>query len=274
MRKIFALPLAAIAAVGFVACDTDSTGLAPEGPNFELVDKDLRVHEDSVNAHVYGSFALQFTEVVGTPGGWGAIIDGPGNFPGHPKNAGWCYDGAWENPRGKLTSGSLDKPHPHCVGETEGSQEEVIVRVVLEPISARYETFGTAGQRLALGSHTSNCSESDAAGLCAFLTGNEKHSRGVGIVVAYAIDLATLGAANRRVGKLTFNLNQYHDNETNHFDQDCTIGVDETAPRCLEPTITATYEPLAEGGVGVLTENVTGFLYWSSATAPFNYGSD
>jgi hypothetical protein len=211
-------------------------------------------------------------EIVGTPGGWGAILDGPGNFPGHPNNAGWCYDGAWENPRGKLTSGSLDKPHPHCVGETGGSQEEVIVRVVLEPISARYETFGTDGQRLALGKHTSNCDEEDPDGLCAFLTGNEKHSRGVGIVVGYAIDLATLGTTNRRVGMLTFNLNQYHNNNVNHFDTDCVIGEEETAPRCLKPTITATYAPLDEGGVGTVTEDVTGFLYWSPATVPFNYG--
>jgi hypothetical protein len=272
-KTILALPVAALVALGSVACSDAPTGLAPEGPNRELVDAGQRIAAADVNAHVYGSFALQFTEVVGTPGGWGVIRTGPANFPGNPKNAGTCDDGLWINKNGQRTSGSLEKPHPHCVGETEGDQQNVTVHVVLEPISGRYETFGTAGERLALGNSTDNCEESDPDGLCAFLTGNEKHSRGVGVIVAYAIDASTLQTTKRRVGTLTFDLAQYHDANVNHFDTDCTIGEDETAPRCLEPTITATYTPLATGGVGAVRHGVPGFLYWSPATAPFNYGS-
>jgi hypothetical protein len=265
-KTILALPVAALVALGSVACSDAPTGLAPEGPNRELVDAGQRIAAADVNAHVYGSFALQFTEVVGTPGGWGVIRTGPANFPGNPKNAGTCDDGLWINKNGQRTSGSLEKPHPHCVGETEGGQQNVTVHVVLEPVSAQYRTFGGAGKELRLGREGTDW-------VSASLTGGGDHSRGEGIVVAYAIDASTLGTTNRRVGTLTFDMAQYHKNNEDYFETGCRVGEDATAPQCLDLVITATYAPLAVGGVGVVTENVTGFLYWSPATAPFNYGS-
>jgi hypothetical protein len=271
-KKWIALPVAAVVAVGLVACGEEPTALAPMGPNDELVNVDERIAAADVNAHVYGSFALSFTEVVGGSGGeggWQVITEGPANFPGNAKNAGTCDDGLWINKQGKRTSGSLDKPHPHCVEWVEGDEgQEVTVHVVLEPISAHYRTFGGAGQELRLGREGTDW-------ISASLTGGGDHSRGEGIVVGYAIDASTLGDANRRVGTLTFDLAQYHQNDVDYFETDCTIGEDETAPRCLDLVINAVYAPLdAPDGVGELTENVTGFLYWSPATAPFNYGDN
>jgi hypothetical protein len=266
MKKLLVLPFAAV--VAFAACG-EQEPFGPERPQFELVNEDERIAAADVNAHVYGSFALQFTETVGAPASWGVIRSGPANFPGNPKNAGTCDNGLWINAQGKRTSGSMDRPHPHCVGEIEGDEQQVTVHVVLEPISAQYRTFGSAGKELRLGKEGSDW-------LSASLTGGGDHSRGEGIVVAYAIDASTLGTTNRRVGTLTFNLDQYHKNNIDYFETDCTVGEDETAPRCLDLLITATYAPLAVGGVGQATEeggSVTGFLYWSPATAPFNYGS-
>jgi hypothetical protein len=273
MKKWIALPVAAVVAVGLVACGEEPTALAPMGPNSELVNPDNRIAAEDVNAHVYGSFALSFTEVVGGSGGeggWQVITEGPANFPGNAKNAGTCDDGLWINKQGKRTSGSLDKPHPHCVEWVEGDDgEEVTVHVVLEPISALYSPTGSsAGEQLVLGTH-------DDGQFRAFLTGSGTHSRGEGIVVGYAIDASTLGTTNRRVGTLTFDLAQYHQNNVNYFETDCTIDDVPDAPRCLDLVITAVYEPLeGDAGVGEVTGAVTGFLYWSEASAPFNYDAD
>lgn len=257
MKKLAFVSLAALVAYG-TACDHADTVAGPEGPQLELTDADLRLDAGDVNAHVYGTFAITFEGST-----TGVITTGTANFPGNPKNAGECDDGLWINPRGKRTSGSLENPHPHCVGE--GSET---VQVVLEPISAMYSTFGQAGQRLDL----ADPSEEEQV---AHLTGGGDHSRGEGTVVAYAIDASTLGDTNDRVGTLTFEMDQYHANNTDYFAEDCDLGDSETAPRCLDLIISADYAPLPDpDGVGEATDDVQGFLYWSDATEPFNYDSD
>jgi hypothetical protein len=264
MRKLFAVPVAMLAAAGLAACSESPTESFT--PQFELVDPSQRIAVADVNAHVYGSFALSFDVTTGSSGGWGVIRSGPANFPGNPKNAGMCDDGLWINPQGKRTSGSMDKPHPHCVGETEGDLETTTVHVVLEPISAEFTTSEdrTSGQtwqrELKLGS-----------GLGAKVAGNGVKTEAAGSVEAFAINASTLGTTNVRVGILTFDLAQFASEVTNYFDTDCTIADVDDAPRCLDLVITATYAPLAVGGVGVVNNNVTGFLYWSPATSPFNY---
>jgi hypothetical protein len=283
MRKIFALPLAAIVAVGFVACDSNPAGLAPEGPNLELVDLDQRIDADDVNAHVYGSFALSFDEEG--PGGIGPIKSGPANFPGNPKNAGTCDDGLWINAQGKRTSGSLERPHPHCVGETEGGT--VTVWVVLEPISAINDRIGQDNENLQLAADRPD-------GDVRAVRGNPPPApppvgtEGRGIIEAYAIDAATIGSGNpKRVGVLTIDLAQYDHNSTNYFLEDCSLTVSETYFRCLNTPIVADYMPLdGDDGVGYPISladwdeqadgayPVTGFLYWTYSAEglpPFNY---
>ena len=264
MKKF--LPILALA---LGACSEAGEKVA--GPQFELVDESIRIDADDVNAHVYGSFALNFTETVGTPGGWGVITTGPANFPGNPKNAGTCDNGLWINAQGKRTAGSLNKPHPHCVGQTVGTEEEVPIVVVLEPISARFftsedRTSGQTWQReLWLGTD-----------LGAKVIGNGAKTEASGTVIAYAIDAATLNGINRRVGMLEFDMVEFNSNDTNHFEADCTLDDVANGPRCLNVVLTAKYTPLpsAEGGIGEVTENVTGFLYWSPALLPYNYGSN
>lgn len=256
MKKLALASLAALVAYG-TACSDAGTVAGPEGPQFELTNPDDRLAAEAVNAHVYGTFSITFE----ASGGTGAITSGPANFPGNPKNAGECDDGLWINARGKRTSGSLENPHPHCVGETSES-----VQVVLEPISAEYGTFGRGGQELVF---------SDDEELRVHLTGGGDHMRGDGVVEAYAILASTLGDTNERVGILTFDLDQYHSNNTDYFADDCALDDSETAPQCLDLIISADYAPLSDpDGVGEATDDVQGFLYWSDASEPFNYDGD
>jgi hypothetical protein len=277
MKKIIALPMAALLAAAMVACtDSNPAGLAPEGPSFELIDKEQRVDADDVNAHVYGSFTLSFT--VDGPGGIGPITSGPANFPGNAKNAGTCDNGLWINPQNKRTSGNLERPHPHCVGETEGS---VTVKVVLEPISAINDNIGAGNEFLQL------ADDRPKGDVRVRGAGEGQTSEGRGIIEAYAIDASTIGSNPRRVGVLTIDLGQYTTEKTNYFLDDCSLTVDETYFRCLNKVIVADYRPLAgDDGVGdpfVFADwdedvqgayPLTGFLYWAYSAdglAPFNY---
>jgi hypothetical protein len=286
MKKIFALPLAAVVAAGFVACDTDSTLLAPEGPNRELVNEDLRIDAKDVNAWVYGSFSITFE---GQPGVLGGGVEA--NFPGKGKSgSGTCgeendegvNDGVWYNPQGRRTSGSASAPHPHCVGSGGGS-----VSVVLEPISVyNGGTFGTASEYLQFARENPDGR--------VHITGSDgqpdkQGTQAQGVIRAYAILAETLGAENTRVGILTIDLEQYKStgsSSVNYFTTGCNMGLPNTADLpCLDKVIRANYEPwgpnaegrtitFIEGVTDLESYPVTGYLYWhrlGADRAPYNY---
>jgi hypothetical protein len=239
-----------------LACTPDLA----EPPSFELVDETLRLDAKLVNAHTYGSFALTFEG-----GGPSAILTGPANFPGNPPGGpGTCENGLWINSKGKPTAGTLASPHPHCTTATSA------MRVVLEPISSQVRDPKQA------------C---DVGGLCNFVLFHEGFkaddigvaatssikgeggvTNGTGTIVAYAIDASTLHGSSVRVGTLSIDLAQY-DAREDLFGK-CDMGLESVG--CLPVLVRAYYKPLEVGGVGTGQE-VTGFLWWSPATAPYNY---
>lgn len=225
--------------------------------NKELVDPAERRPPDAINAHVYGTFALRF-------GGDGpsVITSGPANFPGNPPaGPGTCDNGLWINPAGKPTRGDSETPHPHCVSSSSS------VTVVLEPISAFYSGFSDQrfdywqllfGHDKAAIQITQTLEQSREGELVSV--------QGTGVVLAYAIDAATLGTTNRRVGTLLIDL-KYYSGFARLFDSGCTV--DGTVTACLNQVVTAVYKPFADG-VGVPT-SVTGFLWFTPSTSPYNY---
>jgi hypothetical protein len=238
------------------ACDRE----APIAPSLELVNEAERLDATMVNAHVYGTFALTF----GDPGG--VITSGPANFPGNPPGGpGTCEDGLWINSRGKPTAGSLDHPHPHCVRSSS------TIKVVLEPISAairdpnRACAMGTACDFL----YFSLAKGTPVTGVQSLVAkdGGPLGTDGFGTIFAYAIDAVTLGGSNTRVGVIKFTLEEYDDPAANLF-AECSL--DAGVFGCLRKVITASYTPLAVGGIGSPTL-VTGFLWWAPATSPYNY---
>jgi hypothetical protein len=247
--------LCALLALAVAACSERRS--SPTSPSFELVDPTERIDADKVNAHVYGSFALDFT----TQGGSTVITSGPANFPGHPPaGPGTCVDGTWYNSQGKRTAGSLDKPHPHCVSTGDGTS----ITVVLEPISSDWGNRGqSSNEFLRLAADLADGSVRRVGG------GSATQTKGDGIIVGYAIDASTLAGTPKRVGTLTIDLNQLDDDNVNLFDSDCSV---DEAARCLPRIIGATYDPLpAPDGVGIHTESVQGFFWWKDADAPYNY---
>ncbi len=257
------LPSGAVFMLFLAACAGPESRTATE-PSRELVDIDQRVAAEAVNAHVYGSFVI--------PGAAGpvTILSGPANFPGNPPGGpGTCVDGRWYNSKGKPTAGTLTHPHPHCV--TNGSA----TTVVLEPISAQSDRdpLSTEPPACAAGQlicHYLNFSHLEGLPLSVVAGETVKplapYTKGSGTVVAYAIDASTLNGTNTRVGTITFDLAQY-DAPTNLFNS-CSVGADEFA--CFPLVITASYEPLAVGGVGT-SQQIFGFLWWAGAAAPYNY---
>lgn len=243
----------------------------PPRPDFELTDPTQRWDANTVNSHVYGSFRIDL------PGGATVITSGPANFPGHsPKGPGTCENGAWRSPQGKLHAGSMTKPHPHCISPQSA------IEIVLEPVSScftDFETFSCIVTHPA-GGHTALLSISDAGdgtGVSGTTTGDARpgnSTSGFGVVTAYAIDAATLGTTNRRVGTLTFDLAQYNSSLINYFapagPDACVLDASIVAP-CLNLIIQADYVPLpAPAGAGT-AQTVPGFLWLSPATAPYNY---
>jgi hypothetical protein len=92
-------------------------------------------------------------------------------------------------------------------------------------------------------------------------------TNGFGVVIGYAIDEATIGTTNVRVGRITFDLAQY-DADGENLSSNCEMEDNGTYP-CLNRVISALYEPLTEGaGEKGL---VTGFLWWAPAATPYNY---
>jgi len=264
--SLFAMVAFAVAA----ACSDEATQLEPQ---LELVNPDDRLSAERVNAHLYGSFR------VGTAGGH-AIVSGPANFPGHPPaGPGTCENGKWINAQGTPIAGSATNPHPHCIA-AEGS-----IEIVLEPISACYSEFAQ---------YVSDCLQ-PAAGepqealnvgpgsnsyyviINAFGFPPSTSCSGNCVVVGYAIDAATLGTTNRRVGTLTIDLAQYNSYDTDYFTNidgsgNCIVASSTVAYPCLNKVITATYNPLpAPDGVGPTDHAVEGFLWIQPADSPFNY---
>lgn len=250
----------------------------PGGPQFELVNTAHRLDAASVNAHAYGSFR------VGVGSGASTVItSGPANFPGHPPaGPGTCVNGQWLNPQGKPTSGTLTKPHPHCLKAAPS------VEVVLEPISACFTpTSGgcksKAVKGYTVGAAVFGTADDEAGG--AFVEGWQPGdpsnpatpplTTGSGTITAYAIDAATLGTTNRRVGTLTLDLATFTSESVNLLDVDgsdgCSMDSTIQAP-CLNRVITARYDPLpAPDGIGSVDYAVEGFLWFAPASAPYNY---
>jgi hypothetical protein len=271
MKKPFLLPIAATVAL-IAACSDTPTGLAPGAPDLELVDAGQRVKTTKVNAHVYGTFSLTVgdgeAKIVGRTG--------PAIFPGNSKNSGSCVEGLWYNPQGKPTSGSYTKPHPHCVEEVSGE----MIQVVLEPISVEWKVVGNPGNEfLIFGSDGGDAIEVKYVGGSNCPPNNKNctpvpgHTKGEGIIRAYAIDASTINTTPKRVGILTIDLAGFDKPDGNLFETDCTmnevtINGDTVLIKCLPHEILADYEPL---GVGVSTTGVPGSLYWVKATTPFNY---
>jgi hypothetical protein len=254
----------------------------PSAPSLELTNPARRMPSTAINAHAYGSFRVG----VGA-GGSTIITSGPANFPGHPPaGPGSCVDGRWFNPQGKPTTGSLTKPHPHCI------QPAAAIEVVLEPISTCFAgpliKTATCAKKAVKGYTVAFAwlGESDDGTEDAIVEGwqpsdpanalTPPRTVGSGTITGYAIDAATLGTTNTRVGTLTLNLLDYNSESLNLMDADGTDGcvLDATilAP-CLNRVISARYNPLpAPAGIGPTDFAVEGFLWFTPADQPYNYG--
>jgi hypothetical protein len=246
----------------------------------EVTNPTHRVNVGLVNAHAYGSFRVG----VGA-GGSTVITSGPANFPGHPPaGPGSCVDGRWYNPQGKPTSGTLTRPHPHCLKAAPS------IEVVLEPISVCFSSS------LAAASCKKKAVKGYSVGFAVFGLSDDESTDAVvegwqpldpsntatppltigsGTVTAYAIDASTLGTTNRRVGTLTLDLTAFDSDAENLLDADgsdgCSIDATIIAP-CFNRVITARYNPLpAPDGIGPTDYAVEGFLWFTPAGAPYNY---
>jgi hypothetical protein len=97
---------------------------------------------------------------------------------------------------------------------------------------------------------------------------------GTGKITAYAIDAATLGTTNKRVGTLTIDLAQYNNKIAYlHLNDAAGCNIDETIESpCLNLPIMAKYNPLpAPDGLGPTDFSVEGFLWVTPANSPYNY---
>jgi hypothetical protein len=292
-----------------LACSPDNSTFPTTKPSselaFELVNTGERL--GSVNAHVYGSFAVD--------AGGGVIMSGPANFPGHPpKGPGTCDKGLWINAQGKRTSGTSTKPHPHCFSAA------ATIEVVLEPISACYSGKQDTGEEPPAeeqppktgaeapapeeppkpGSGCPAVKATKGATTTQLLLRNlafDENKRplweeasvtatdfdddatpdftvGQGTITAYAIDASTLGTTNHRVGTLRIDLSQYKSNDSAYIHLINTGGCDideHIESPCLNKVITARYNPLPVGGLGPVDADVEGFLWVTPANSPYNY---
>ena len=263
-----------VSLLALCAC-TDASIMSPH-PNTELTDPGLRLDAAIVNSHLYGSFLIRLPAGVIT-----VITSGPANFPGHPPTGpGTCDNGTWINAQGKRIAGSLSKPHPNCIRSSSA------VAIVLEPISACYTGFGPWGE---CGVALPAPAGGDAVGLIisegplddinvySLKYGSfpvTYSTTGYGILLGYAIDAATLGTTNRRIGTLTIDMAQFDSPSTGYLDIDgslaCEMDATIVAP-CLNLVISAEYAPLpTPDGIGT-PQTVAGFLWIAPASAPYNY---
>lgn len=263
MKKLLAVSVAALFAVGIVACGESPT--EAYAPQFELVDPTKRVAEADVNARVWLSFAIPF-EVEVPGGGAGVMVpvaqpNGPAqNFPGDEKNAGSCEDGTWKNKNGKGMGGTLDKPHPHCtIYVDEGGSSIETINVVLEPISAHYFRHNVNQWRLAFTNETGDNGK--------VLVKNNDKLEGNGELVAWAVFEHD---PSQRVGQITIKLTQFDDSVWD--DEVCTVADDLEDILCLAQLIDFSYAPVGAGDGGFGVDGFgeagdyeeAGFLYWES----------
>jgi hypothetical protein len=265
-----------------LACSPDAptpTALDPvDHTAHEVVPVEDRLSPDNINAHAYGSFRVDGG--TGTPA---VITSGPANFPGKPKGGpGTCVNGLWYNSNGKPTSGSLTKPHPHCI------RPAAAIELVLEPISACYTGFenpaipckGAADNKgFSFMTATFDNRSAKVTGAQS-KTADPSNTVGVFTMTAYAIDATTLGTTNKRVGTLTIDLTQYTSAEENFFkfDEDgnpiCSVDPAQPSP-CINKVISAKYNPLPPpNGLGPTDFSVSGFLWVTPASSPYNYSDD
>jgi hypothetical protein len=290
-QMVVALPLAALLAAGLVACDSNSSPLAPPDPDKELIDPERRVGTDNLGenetlVHVYGNFSIVFggqRDILG--GGEEAVF-----FPGKGKSgSGWCgvegkpeLNGLWINPQGRRTSGSPDKPHPHCVRGDEG------VEIILEPITAIHVVVEEEAldEMLILGAPRGAGGGGAADEVYLHGTGrygDTPNTKGRGTIEAWAIVASTINDAEpRRVGKLTINLAaEYEVAGLNVFADACVLDATIDYVRCLNHVIIADYEPYGDDpeGTAIISttmedgdeRQITGMLYWAPAESAFNY---
>ncbi|HSJ62487.1 MAG TPA: hypothetical protein VK922_01155 [Gemmatimonadaceae bacterium] len=258
----------ALAAALLLSACTDAGPTAPLPPSsFELTDATRRIDADDVNAWVFGSFTVA---IAGSAGPRVLGMNGPeaANFPGIGVfYGGHCVEGLWYNPKGKPTSGSVARPHPHCVEYAAGEA----MTIVLEPISAAFAEPGSSGGHVLKLGKDEGCGTGDdlkvqfvRAGPSASGYPNSD-TRGCGIVEAYGLDVATIATTKTRVGTFAFDLNQYDTGNgiaslTDLFDLSCGGNVvlgGLTVSGCLGKEINATFTPTSGP-----TQNVTGYLYW------------
>jgi hypothetical protein len=259
MRKIFALPLAAVVAVGFVACDSNPAGLAPEGPNFELVSGGM--DRDDANVDIVATFSYTI-EGTGEPFRTSGDAVNPSG-----KVVGQCgAGGAMINAAGRPTGAN---PHPFCM--SDGVTEDLIIS--LEPISGAHEIYCH---------HDNNCDggnriyqEADKVTFDAdgdlFVTYNKAQNHqprnwymeGQGQIHAWAVD-----QHGNRHGTFTFSLAQFAniasgsdanpaEDYFDHFNL-AEEGEPEYIVWGLNKEITATYTYPD----GVTTVQRQGWIYW------------
>jgi hypothetical protein len=258
---------------------SSSDSVLPNSPSLELVNIRERHGADNfyrdINAHIYGSFR------VGASGSKSTVIaSGPANFPGSPPGgAGTCSNGTWYNAQGKATSGSLTKPHPHCI------KPEAAIEIVLEPITACYSDFPNGGASCPDpgGSSARLVFGRSSEGAAYRLDGIDASTEWYGAetpIVAYAIDATTLGTTNHRVGTLSIDFTQYQVFGVNYFANmsgggSCIVGTHNVAYPCLNKVISTTYQPLpSPDGLGPSDATVEGFLWFQPASTAFNYSDD
>jgi hypothetical protein len=259
MRKIIALPVAAIVAVGLVACSDDPSGLAPEGPSFELVDEGLRIDHDDASHFVFAAFIYE----MGGGSAGRVLTDGePGIVPGNLKHHGWCWSGTWHNPQNKPTSGDATKPHPFCYEPGSAG-----IQVVLERIAAVYEEktdrFDNITHKFLY--FTKDLDEDEYS--VKFIT-NANNQQGSGEIEARAVNAAN----GDLVGHIEFDLEQFDDGPNNDDLFDCELtSEDSSQDGCLNRFIDITFRPIigVDGGGDPLfgddvdfDEDDEVFLYW------------
>jgi hypothetical protein len=263
---ILALPVAALVAVGFVACSEAPTGLAPDGPNDQLIAGGLTAAQQP-DVTVYASFTVKFD------GNSGVRESGPILNP-QGKEIGSCGPGGvLINKNGKTTSAVA---HPHC--RTAGVDEIFS----LEDIDAKESVHRDGQDRLV---KTALLFTTElGSGPRVEYNHRSEHTEGVGVIEVWALK------DDDPSGKFVIDLSTY-DTEGNGMDKQnllhgrCYIGtqfddeegdplfpdVEENAgywADCLNVEITADFyrDHTADVETATPDGHATGYLYWKPKT--------